>query len=164
MLKGLISPPLATGVKSIKKSRNSPVKVVEEGEEIEGQLTPCLLLTVTQGICVHEGRNKYKRAPDLSILITVYSGFQLCQALLEFCHLGEERGEICHPPTSLLLQWEVNPALCWSACPPLLSPHHSAKGFLSLEHSTRETTCFTRHPKMRPWPATASQVKSHVPS
>lgn len=56
MLKGLIPPPLATGVKSIKKSRNSPVKVVEEGEEIEGQLTPRLLLTVTQGVCVHDHR------------------------------------------------------------------------------------------------------------
>ena len=27
-----------------------------------------------------------------------------------------------------------------------------------------KSTWFTRHPKMRPWPATASQVKSHVPS
>ena len=39
-----------------KRSRNSPVKVVEEGEEIEGQLTPRLLLTVTQGVCVHDHR------------------------------------------------------------------------------------------------------------
>lgn len=54
--KGLTSPPLATGVKSTKRSRNSPVKVVEEGEEIEGQLTPRLLLTVTQGVCVHDHR------------------------------------------------------------------------------------------------------------
>ena len=30
--------------------------------------------------------------------------------------------------------------------------------------NARKTTWFTRHPKMRPWPATASQVKSHVPS
>ena len=52
------------------------------------------------------GWTKYRRAPDLSILITAYSCFQLCQALLEFCHLGGgRRGDL--PSTSLLLQWEV---------------------------------------------------------
>ena len=31
-------------------------------------------------------------------------------------------------------------------------------------HNLRKTTCFQRLRKMRPLPATASQVKSHVPS
>lgn len=38
-----------------------------------------------------EDKTKNRRAPDLSILITAYSCFQLCQALLKFCNLGGER-------------------------------------------------------------------------
>lgn len=48
------SPPSAAGVKPTRGASNSPVKVVEEGEEIKGQLTPGLLLTVTQGVRVHD--------------------------------------------------------------------------------------------------------------
>lgn len=32
-----------------------PVKVVEEGQQVEGQLAPALLLTVGQDVCVHDG-------------------------------------------------------------------------------------------------------------
>lgn len=35
---------------------HSPVQVVEEGEEVESQLAPGLLLTVAQGVCVHDHR------------------------------------------------------------------------------------------------------------
>lgn len=31
----------------------SPVQVVEEGEQVEAQLTPGLLLTVVQDVCIH---------------------------------------------------------------------------------------------------------------
>lgn len=34
--------------------RDSPVQVVEEGEEVEGQLTPGLLLAVAQGVRIHD--------------------------------------------------------------------------------------------------------------
>lgn len=34
--------------------RDSPVQVVEEGEEVEGQLTPGLLLAVAQGVGIHD--------------------------------------------------------------------------------------------------------------
>lgn len=41
---------------SAQRDRDSPVKVVEEGEQIERQFTPGLLLTVAQGIRVHDRR------------------------------------------------------------------------------------------------------------
>ena len=39
---------------SVRRGRNSPVEVIEEGQQVERQLAPGLLLTVTQGVCVHD--------------------------------------------------------------------------------------------------------------
>ena len=82
-----------------------------------------------------EGLAKYRRAPDLSILITAYSCFQLCQTLLEFCHLGgrKEGRTAIHLPAAaaggrILL-------LASLLTTPLPLPHHSAKGLLSLKHT-----------------------------
>lgn len=51
------SPPSPAGVHPHpypRGGKDSPVQVVEEGEEVEGQLTPGLLLTVAQGVRVHD--------------------------------------------------------------------------------------------------------------
>lgn len=41
---------------SLVKWPDLPVEIVEEGKEVEGQLTPGLFLAVTQGVCVHDCR------------------------------------------------------------------------------------------------------------
>lgn len=53
-LQGRPQTPFCLPLKSAGGGQNLPVQVVEEGEEIEGQLTPGLLLTVAQGVGIHD--------------------------------------------------------------------------------------------------------------
>ena len=43
--------------------RYVPVKVVEEGEEVEGQLDPSLSLTLVEGVRVHDGGGVVEAGP-----------------------------------------------------------------------------------------------------